>query len=52
MTSTTPSEKRALLDRTIRWRFSDGPVAGQTFASGHDTWTQQRGSFELLPEPV
>ena len=29
---TTPqAERRALLGRTIRWRFSDGPVAGQTF---------------------
>lgn len=114
--STAP-DKRALLGRTIRWRFTDGPVAGQTFehtfntdgsvvwrsvdgsdptklnhekfgavapvsddvavvsyvsasgytltvalnlaqgrmvgfASGHDTWTQQKGSFELLPAPA
>ena len=112
-----PADKRALLGRTIRWRFADGPVAGQTFehtfdtdgsvvwrsvdgadparlthekfgvvapvsddvvvvsyvsaggytltvalnlatsqmvgfASGHDTWTQQKGTFELLPEPA
>ena len=111
----TASDKVALVGRRIRWRFDDGPVAGQTFehtfdddgsvvwrsvdgkepttlhyekfgavapisddvvvvsyvssggytltvalnlvqgrmvafASGHDTWTQQRGSFELLPE--
>lgn len=115
---TTPeAERRALLGRTIRWRFSDGPVAGQTFehtfntdgsvvwrsvdgkeptklhqekfgavapisdevvavsyvsaggytltvalnletsqmvgfASCHDTWAQQKGTFELLPEPA
>jgi hypothetical protein len=113
----TASDKVALVGRTIRWRFDDGPVAGQTFehtfdsdgsvvwrsvdgedpttlhqekfgavapisddvvvvsyvssggytltvalnlvqgrmvafASGHDTWAQQRGSFELLPEPA
>ena len=113
----TASDKVALVGRTIRWRFDDGPVAGQTFehtfdsdgsvvwrsvdgpeptklhqekfgavapisddvvvvsyvssggytltvalnlaqgrmvafASGHDTWVQQRGSFELLPEPA
>ncbi|MES3015128.1 MAG: hypothetical protein V4750_15560, partial [Pseudomonadota bacterium] len=29
--TTTQAERRALLGRTIRWRFSDGPVAGQTF---------------------
>ena len=111
------SDKLALIGRTIRWRFADGPVAGQTFehtfnsdgsvvwrsvdgknptklnhekfgavapisddvvvvsyaaasgyaltvalnlaqgkmvgfASGHDTWAQQKGSFELLPEPA
>ena len=111
------AERRALLGRTIRWRFNDGPVAGQTFehtfntdggvvwrsvdgqdpnelhhekfaavapvsddvavvsyvsasgytmtvalnlatsqmvgfASGHDTWAQQKGTFELLPEPA
>jgi hypothetical protein len=111
------SDKLALAGRTIRWRFDDGPVAGQTFehtfnsdgsvvwrsvdgkdptklnhekfaavapisadvvvvsyaaasgytltvalnltqgrmvgfASGHDTWAQQKGSFELLPEPA
>lgn len=113
--TTTQAERRALLGRTIRWRFSDGPVAGQTFehtfnidgsvvwrsvgeppmlihekfgaiapisddvvlvsyvsaggytlavalnlatsqmvgfASGHDTWAQQKGTFELLPEPA
>ncbi len=22
------------------------------FASGHDTWVQQKGTFELLPEPA
>ena len=22
------------------------------FASGHDTWAQQKGTFELLPEPA
>ena len=114
--TTPPTEHRALLGRTIRWRFSDGPVAGQTFehtfntdgsvvwrsvdgkeptqlhhekfgavapisegvvavsyvsagghtltvalnletpqrvgfASGHDTWVQQKDTFELLPEP-
>ena len=111
------TDATALLGRTIRWRFSDGPVAGQTFehtfnddgsvvwrsvdgqnrtnlhrekfgavapisddvvvvsyasasgyaltvvlnlaqgkmvgfASGHDTWAQQKGTFELLPEPA
>ena len=111
------SDATALLGRTIRWRFNDGPVAGQTFehtfnddgsvvwrsvdgkdptklnhekfgavapisddvvvvsyvsasgytltvalnltqgkmvgfASGHDTWVQQKGTFELLPEPA
>ena len=111
------ADTRALLGRTIRWRFSDGPVAGQTFehtfntdgsvvwrsvdgpeptrlhherhaavapmsddvvvvsyvsaqgitltvalnlalgqmvgfASGHDAWNQQKGVFELLPEPA
>ena len=115
--TTTQAERRALLGRTIRWRFNDGPVAGQTFehtfdtdgsvvwrsvdgqdpselhhekfaavapvsddvvvvsyvsasgytltvalnlatsqmvgfASGHDTWAQQKGTFELLPEPA
>lgn len=105
------SDKLTLVGRTIRWRFADGPVVGQTFehtfnsdgsvdgkepsklnhekfdavapisddvvlvsyvavsgytltvalnlaqgkmvgfASGHDTWAQQKGSFELLPEP-
>ena len=114
MTTMLP-KSGALLGRTIRWRFADGPVAGQTFehtfqddgsvvwrsvdgkeptklhhekfgavspisddvaivsyvsasgytltvalnlalgqmvgfASGHDTWMQQRGTFELLPE--
>ena len=113
----TQAERRALLGRTIRWRFSDGPSAGQTFehtfngdgsvvwrsvdgeeptklhrekfgsiapisddvvavsyasaggytltvalnldtsqmvgfTSGHDTWAQHKGSFELLPEPA
>ncbi len=113
----TATDKRALLGRTIRWRFADGPVAGQTFehtfdtdgsvvwrsvdgkeptklnhekfgavapisddvvlvsylsasgyaltvalnlaqghmvgfASGHGSWTQQKGTFELLPEPA
>src|SRR5258705_8177206 len=28
---TSKSGQQALLGRTIRWRFSDGPVAGQTF---------------------
>ncbi len=115
--TTTQAERRALLGRTIRWRFNDGPVAGQTFehtfetdgsvvwrsvdgqdatelhhekygavapvsddvvvvsyvsasgytltvalnlatsqmvgfASRHDTWAQQKGTFELLPEPA
>ena len=27
----TSSDKLALVGRTIRWRFADGPVAGQTF---------------------
>ena len=110
------TDATALLGRTIRWRFADGPVAGQTFehtfdddgsvvwrrvdgpdattlhhekfgavapisddvvlvsyaassgytltvalnlatgrmvgfASGHEVWAQQKGTFELLPEP-
>jgi hypothetical protein len=114
---TSRPESRALLGRTIRWCFTDGPVAGRTFehtfntdgsvvwrgvdgkeptklhhekfgavapisddvvvvsyvsangitltvalnlalgqmvgfASGHDTWAQQKGTFELLPEPA
>jgi hypothetical protein len=115
--TTDRSERTTLLGRTIRWRFADGPVAGQTFehtfnddgsvvwrsvdgkeptklhhekfgavapisddvvvvsyvsaggytltvalnlaqrtmvgfGSGHDTWAQQKGTFELLPEPA
>ena len=113
----THADCRALHGRTIRWRFTDGPVAGQTFehtfnhdgsvvwrgvdgaeptklhheksaavapmsddvvlvsyvsaqgitltvalnfalgqmvgfASGHDVWVQQKGVFDMLPEPA
>jgi hypothetical protein len=35
---------------TVALNLTQGKMVG--FASGHDTWVQQRGTFELLPEPA